>query len=644
MPWLAGVAVLFVFVAWLTLHLWRTFIPGYDLELDTRNAVALLHYGVIPQHGSVASYFVFNAPGVTFGLLPGMLLCPTEPALAEHVSSLLLLALTLAGLFLLVARRFGASAAFWVCTLYMLSATGLYFAESLRPRAHPVFVVWILVFLDKWISEKSKPAPAIAVFIFIAANYWLMEILPASLLFVIAWLVYRPKLPKAGLLIAVAAGLLLWLPYLRFEWHRGFHDMRCLLTRKFSITDWDAAYREILTNPNLVTVEGQRVHDLLGGPMVNERQSTNAMKAAEPRPEYEWVFDARVGSLCYKATKETPQDGVTGLWLCPAGTTNWWFVSHDGNRWFNASTGWIGNGPGKGGASAMANAKTHRWIPGWVARFWSKHLPLLLAPFPECAGGWGRPVLSMAACCGVLWLAASFVLTRQGIRWPCFDWTAIDARERACLFLLCAAGVAPWLLLMLLVDPGEGDLVRRFLWLWLPLGAFSILFLRTLLKPVSPLLAHAVAAALVVMTAWNPLMNWKVHSLIASQFRAAPANEFNEIVDYIAKQAKAQGRASVAVGYDMPFNKWILFARRIDGASKVGSEYDLLLWLRHGVTNTDNRCEGVSPDDDFRIVEHKSDEANRQTLFDLSNYPRMEVAREMPDFTILRKRADGKAN
>jgi len=108
-------------------------------------------------------------------------------------------------------------------------------------------------------------------------------------------------------------------------------------------------------------------------------------------------------------------------------------------------------------------------------------------------------------------------------------------------------------------------------------------------------------------------------------------------VDYVAEQARAGGRTSVAIGYDVQFYNWVLFARHADGVSKVGDDYDMLLWRRHGITNTDTRCEGVSPDDDFRIVEHQSNQAWRQTLFDLSSYPRMEVIHETPNYTVLRK-------
>src|SRR5262249_30843482 len=120
--WIAGLAGLFVFVAWLTLHLWPTFAPQYDTECGPRHAEALLHHGEVPRHGGVASYLAFNPPGVTMGFLPWVLLFPMEPALAERAGSLFLLLLTLGGLFALLAKRFGNATAFYACAFYLLSS------------------------------------------------------------------------------------------------------------------------------------------------------------------------------------------------------------------------------------------------------------------------------------------------------------------------------------------------------------------------------------------------------------------------------------------------------------------------------------------------------------------------------------------
>ena len=595
-PSVAGLAILFVFVAWLTLFPWRTFVPQYDLEWDTRNAVALLHHGIIPAHGGVASFFAFNPPGVTAGMLPGMLLFPTEPALAERISSLVFVAVTLTGLFCLVGKRFGYPTALWSAALYTLSTTGLYFADSLRPRAHPVFLIWMLFFLDKWVNEKSRTALAIAAFIYLAATFWFMEILPAVLLIVIAGLVYRPPMPKLQVVYALVAGFVLWSPYLLFESHRGFKDLRCLITRQSCITDYDAAFRDSLTNPKLATTEGRRLHDIRGGARSeNTHQSTAepALVQGNEKPEHERLTDP------------------------------------------DAKTGRTDSSPRISGAAAPETRK-RPWT-STVAASASKSVSLLLAPFPESNWYWGRQACGLIVLCGSIWLVVGLALERRGLRSFVCRWTAVDPQKRASLFLLCAAGVAPWLMLACLVDPRETDFSRRFLWLWVALAPFTVVLLRVIFRLA---LAHVITATLVVMVASNPTMNWKIRSLQAGHFRAAPTSEFNQVIDYVAAQARAQGRSSLSIGYDVPFLKWIVCARATDGMSKVGSQYDLVFLLRHGITNTDTRAEGVSPEDDFRIVELNSEQSWRQTLFDLSSYPRMDVIFETRAYTVLRKRAN----
>ena len=224
-----------------------------------------------------------------------------------------------------------------LCALYLLSTTGLIFAEFLRPRAHPVFFVWLLFFMDKWIVEKSPKALAIALFIYFAANYWLLEFLPAGLLFLTAWFFYRPPVSKLPVVLAVAAGVLLWSPYLIFESGRNFDDLHCLLARRLAITNWDAAYHEVLTNPNLVRVEGERRHDLLGGPGEKAVATINESKIMVPSaPDYHWVEVPKIG-LCYKADKEIFLQDVSGTWLhAQLEARIGGLVSHDGSRWFSA--------------------------------------------------------------------------------------------------------------------------------------------------------------------------------------------------------------------------------------------------------------------------------------------------------------------
>jgi hypothetical protein len=190
---------------------------------------------------------------------------------------------------------------------------------------------------------------------------------------------------------------------------------------------------------------------------------------------------------------------------------------------------------------------------------------------------------------------------------------------------------------MFLVPPLDPDMQRRFMWLWVAIAPFTVIWVRHVLIKNRPRLAHAVSFALIVLAAWNPTMRWRIAFLVSNHFHPMPANDFNQIVDAIAEKAKADGKTSVGVGYDMAFSKWLIYARHADGLRKIGGPFDIMLWLRHGITNRDNSCEGILPDDDYRVVEFSSGEEERQTYFDLSSYPRMDLFLKTTNFIVLEK-------
>ena len=74
-------------------------------------------------------------------------------------------------------------------------------------------------------------------------------------------------------------------------------------------------------------------------------------------------------------------------------------------------------------------------------------------------------------------------------------------------------------------------------------------------------------------------------------------------MDYIAAQLRAQGKQHAAVGYQVFFDRFMAEYHVNNPRFKVGAEFDLLLQFRHGITNTNQCAEGISPDDEYRIVQ-----------------------------------------
>jgi hypothetical protein len=75
-----------------------------------------------------------------------------------------------------------------------------------------------------------------------------------------------------------------------------------------------------------------------------------------------------------------------------------------------------------------------------------------------------------------------------------------------------------------------------------------------------------------------------------------------QVVDYVADQVRASGRARASIGYQFPTANWIPIFAAVDPLYKVGAEVDLLFKDLHGVSNTNGCPEGVASDDEYRIV------------------------------------------
>jgi hypothetical protein len=80
-------------------------------------------------------------------------------------------------------------------------------------------------------------------------------------------------------------------------------------------------------------------------------------------------------------------------------------------------------------------------------------------------------------------------------------------------------------------------------------------------------------------------------------------------VDYIAEQLHGLGKSHAAIGYQtlymaLPaFNFFMAEFNIVDARYKVGADFDLLFTFRHDIANTNQCAEGISPDDEYRIVQ-----------------------------------------
>lgn len=258
-----SVAVLFtvfVIVAGSSYHTWPARIFNADLINDARNARQILAGDGLPEKGSIASFGVYNPPGVSYALAFGLLFAPREPVAAECFAAITLSLVTVAGIYWYGARRFSETVGWCSAMLYLLSSTGWYFMSELRPRAHPVFLVWGIILLDwLWLEQRKNIVPFLIAWL-AAAGYWMLEISPflvaGAVIMALNYKLLSWKTVSMGLCIAI----LIWLPYLSFEWKRQFEDLKTLLITRTFNNSLLASYGSALEQHGLKTTEGYRVH------------------------------------------------------------------------------------------------------------------------------------------------------------------------------------------------------------------------------------------------------------------------------------------------------------------------------------------------------------------------------------------------
>jgi hypothetical protein len=651
-------AAVFCYVAALGVFSYKQDLPFEDVLWDAWNARALLNSGTIPAHGDVNSFFALNPPGISWGFVPGLLIFPKEIALAEKANGLILVALTLLGLYLLSARRMGSAAAVLVCLVFLLSERGLFFAGSLWPRAHPVFLVWMIYFIDRWVTERRPWALASALILWLASDYWMLEGITSIVLIPMVWLAFRPKVRWREVAVAAAAGGLIWSPYLAFEFSRGLVDLRATLTRTSPITDYDAAARGVLHDQSLKTVENRRPHQVEG---------ISPEPTPEPgKPAYRWIVTYSVGSRpewIYQAVNETEEKGVRGRWTWAQSHGGWSFQPTEAERVTQAGSGVPGFAgfwklvlasmpvslvPSGQGMVLFVVASSvlwafRGWLPQWVkagriagllrigAALGLAGTALLALRTPASTPAFTRgESYSVIAFCGLSLgaIAISKFWSGRLLR-------PVDAGVSGALpFTLAVAAFFPWVIAMALMlhDPVT-LLSRRFLWLWPVQGMLLMAMLWNLRVPRG--VTVAAVAGLLFVVAWNPDLVDRTALWRHSGFRFAPPNDENQALDFLGQRIRQEGRGSAAIGYDVAFRPWFLLCRSVDGRSKVGMSDDEILLLRYGITNLDTTAEGIRPEDEFRVVERSSLDPTRQTYFDLSAYPRMALIYQNSNFIVL---------
>jgi hypothetical protein len=516
----------------LTVQGWKSRVPFIDLVPPIDDAYGFLRDGRIPEWGrgnSLGSY----APAGTFWLLIPGISFVADPRLFEYVGGAILYLGTLVGVFLLARSFFGISCALLAVVLYGLSELGLYFAGSLWPKGHPFFYVWMLYFAAQWVNRRDARYFAAAVVTLAAGMLLHMELAPAFFILPALWFFYRAPIKLWPLLIGIALVLLIWFPYLRFEYSRGFSDVTSQVFLAHRPTD----YKRSWCDPALL------------------------MQSLKPiAPPNSDLHDAnnftRIRQFVKKATTtDTTESGLRGV-----------------------KAGLFGN---------FRRALRLSGVSGILLSLTVSSLILLSLI------GAGRTILSRR------WMSAIFTHLPISLRPAPNNSRSSHDVELMVLFLLI-----PWGLLLYSSVQTEYLVATRFWWLWpgqvIVLAALVTFIPDRLRAPRA--LAWTGQIMLVLLLIGNPLLLSKIESFSKTGWSGYDSDE-KKVVDYVANDLLSEKRYLGSIGYQTLFYEWMPRQNVLDPRIKVGLEFDLLFRVLYNITNTDRCAEGVSPSDEYKIVQ-----------------------------------------
>jgi hypothetical protein len=592
----AAVAVLIIAIAGILLALqgWKSRLPTFDLLPHIHDAQAFIASGRIPQSGTVTSLGSYTPPGTTWLIIPGRYLFD-DPRLVESIGGALLYVGTLIGIFFVARVYFGVGSALVAVSLWGLSELGLFFAYTLWPRGHPFFYIWMVYWIVQWVETKHAGYLAAAVMTWALGMYVFLEIAPAILILPVVWFLYRPPIRLRPLVLAGILIGLVWYPYLRFEMDRGFVDIASqLLRQKIRPVNFKDAW----CDPTLAPASWEAL-----GPGVDQVVAS----AGSAVWMHAWGEKAyRILDLLLHGNFDSspflknsynfkfPGANIVLLLLVLAGLLLLSARSfrRGGGELFEVQGKWRLALKYLAVGAIVAGIAGNEFI---IARYFS--LDGALEPATKSLV---RGVQGLLVLIGIALLTMRHAIV-AGLHRLSLAFRLEGENEERNPTLIAVCLLVPWLTLLLMTEPGRID---RFWWLW-PIQIIVLTSIITNLVPQLRLrrpwvwLAVVIPVTLIVgnnfvlsqVTAWTR-DGWQ--GMDADQIRA---------IDYIAGELRRENKGKAAIGYDLKIYPFMVMDNVLDRRYKAGADLDLVLKYRHGVVNDDQCPEGISPSDQYRVVQ-----------------------------------------
>ncbi len=585
----SAVTAVGVLLAW---QGWNSRLMNFDYINFIDGADRLLKDGVWPDRGDASSYWAFATPGASLLMVPGMLVFD-DPRLYESIASVAMYIGTVFGLFLLARQCFGLTCACLSVVVYALSRNGLFYAGSIYPIGHPFFFVWMAYCSLQWVQRNDGRYLGAAMMTWGLGMYVDMVLAPALFLIPAIWLLYRPRVSVAPLALAALVVAAVWFPYLRFEQTRGFADLKSLVTRQ-SLQPPD--YTRSWCAPSLVV---QR----LGEPtQVAEVRRVKGVDVEGPGGLAALAAFVRLRSftLMDGMTFNFDQMAWTPLFALPLSLLTvaaLAFVGLDtaSARMATGNWGLLGRLKPVGWTLLALSLLTNEVL---IARYLGATGTLAETTITAI-----RALQMVLAVCGLVLVLghrriAAYV-RRLGGQLRAHQ----DDRRRQSAAVLALALTVSWLVLVMVVEPAAA---HRYFWL----APLQLMFLVAAVTYVPQRLRWPSAATRVVqvlltlLLLTHPWLRAPVEAWAAGGWSGTESTDL-QALDFIAGRLRSEGRTEAAVGYHTLMAGFMARLNVVESRYKVGGELDLYLKQRHGVLNSNQCAEGVSPDDEYVIVQDR---------------------------------------
>jgi hypothetical protein len=567
---------------------WRSKpLANWDILVYYLGAQSMIDDGAIMDRGDLSSYGSYQPPGTVYLVLPSSILVK-DVRLFSLLGDLFLNIAAIVFLYLIFRQAFDRWLALAACTVYGLSR--LVFM-GLWPVGHPAYILGALWFLMQWIQKRSGWWLSSALVILAFGLYADLAILPFVFIIPVLWLLFRPPVRPAPVLLAAAIGLMIWFPYLRFESSRGFSDLKSILflnpvSQQGETKSQTPMYCYASLPGEQDTVHGTYI------PFLGNDEGMDRVVFPEPG----WGKYHRACVLLSNLDRNYDE----GYFLSASPVIN-------AALWFFFLVGMFV-------LLGMAIVHWEKKNP-FLGKIRSIHPAIILGVGLVgtliLIGGLSPDFLASFSADGQLFQGTRLVVEQLRYYAPllfsaCLFGVYIGFRspKRSLQDIVPLIMVwIPWLLLVVLAERTRPE---RFWWIWPLQAAIMVLAVYQIIGIFStkawPKIALTVALGVLVfpLSFYLPsLRGWIEHG-----HGGEDSAQF-QLVDYLHDELEAEGTEKVFLGYDL-LSTYYRDEPPVDTRMRAGSWFDLILKTRWGIQNLNQDPTGKDNRDTWRILESEN--------------------------------------